>query len=163
MSLGFGMVKLAAALLIGACAGYALSQSSNGNAHPKQSEKDLLQKRSTTDGVLFTSLKDQQDSFENADVYPVYMTIAWVKSKVKSLFDDYTIKKVALITAEELLDACPEIMNCSNYHEGYFTDAIVTVDYQNHIKFIQLIKNVGTTDPEVSKLYGLSGMVVINR
>jgi len=93
----------------------------------------------------------------------VLFCIRWLKERIRKLFQKQNVKKVAAAPLEKLIEECPNTTSLDDFLKDGYTDVLATVDNSGQVENVELIKNTGSTDPEIERLYGREDMVVITR
>lgn len=159
--MALGIMKLAAAALIGACAVYAISQAADRSLDRTSTENDPLRNIDNNKDDILRIFRNKKENFAESDVTYAVVTLFWVKEQVKSAFNDVAVKKVALTTLSKLVLECPDEESLLRFENANYV--LVTIDYRGEVKSICFIQDTAMPDPDVIRLLGDEEMVVITR
>lgn len=102
-------------------------------------------------------------------VYVIALTVNWIKTKIRENLALKKAKKTAFADIKEIVKNCPNTVSLDNLDrladkEGY-THLMVTLDDNNEIiGDLELIKDTNSSlDPEVQRLLGREGIVVVEK
>ena len=93
----------------------------------------------------------------------VYYTIKWLKNRIKQKFEKQNVKKVAATTLEKLVNECPNEISLDNLLNDGYTDVVVSINNSGEVEDLDVIKNTGSSDPEIERLLGSEEMIVVTR
>lgn len=93
----------------------------------------------------------------------VYYTIKWLKARIKKKFESQNVKKVAATTLEKLVNECPNEISLDNLINDGYTDVVVSINDLGQVEDLDVIKNTGSSDPDIERLLGSDEMVVVTR
>lgn len=95
--------------------------------------------------------------------YSVVVTIRWVKNKIKELIAKMNAKKVAVTKLKKLIKECPNQKTMDDLLNDDYDTVFATVDENDEVQDVEVVKNTGYDDPKVDKLLGEDEMVVVTR
>lgn len=95
--------------------------------------------------------------------YAVVVTIRWVKDKIKELIAKRNAKKVAVTKLKKLIKECPNQKTMDDLLNDDYDTVFATVNENDEVQDVEVVKNTGYDDPEVDRLLGEDEMVVVTR
>ncbi len=89
------------------------------------------------------------------------INIGWLKKKLTDMRMKNNVVKAAAIRLERLVEECPDHTSLRELYNSGYDIVLASVSAAGTIEDLEVFKDIGSGDPEVDKLLGDEGMVVI--